>query len=70
MAQRRDWKTNPPETKEEGMDCMFDLFKMGTEAANRTYGFGARVERRGNIAAICYPDGTEDLYEIGADLIQ
>jgi len=67
---KRDWKANPPKTKEEGLQCIVDLHIAAMERANRNHGFGGRVERRGNIIAHIYPDGHEDLFEMEAEMIQ
>lgn len=68
----RDWKSQPPKTKEEGMECILDLHRKGMEAARQKHPemfAGAYVERRWNILAHVYPDGHEDLFECGVELI-
>jgi len=67
---KRDWKANPPKTREEGLEFLLDLHREGMDEANRKYGFGGRVERRGNFIVHVYPDGAEDVFEMGAELIQ
>jgi len=69
----RDWKANPPETKEEGAECLLDMHRMGMEDAKAKYPelfAGAYVERRGNLIVHVYPDGHEDTFEFGVELIQ
>jgi hypothetical protein len=66
----RDWKTKPPKTKEEGLEFLVHLHRKGMEEANQKYGYGGRVERRGNLIIHVYPDGTEDVYQMGAEFLQ
>lgn len=57
-------------TPDEALDRMYKCVVDGTRAANEKYGFGAvpfrRTEGSKTIMGVRYPDGHEDLYEVGA----